>query len=323
MVRRLPRPDGDVVRRGSADHRHHQHHRALVRAHCRDCGRLRLHASEEGQRLWRKNLRDNDGNSQVTSPSTAWTRTATTPTRWDATTRGRRRTPPARPTAVPLRRPNPRRRRSTACSPTSPPRSSMNYHSAAELLLQGRRSSPHPHRTTSSTRPSSGTTITPADPRVSSPTSRRTLRHERRPRLAHPEEAHAHARTSHPRCRPARAPADGIGHRRQLDHPADDCNYQGFDYPDDETLIQAKNIEKNIPFALAVAESAIDPDDPVWIVNRDAEDFRVELVHGVLRQPPDRGRGLEPSRQCRRKRCTTRSTAGTTVKNDPLRVGRR
>jgi hypothetical protein len=53
-----------------------------------------------------------------------------------------------------------------------------------------------------------------------------------------------------------------------------DC-LSGFNFPDDEGLIQAE-FEKNIPFALAVAESALDPDDPVSVVGRDAEDFRVD-----------------------------------------------
>ena len=57
--------------------------------------------------------------------------------------------------------------------------------------------------------------------------------------------------------------------------PRTDCGTQGFDFPDDEELIQAE-FEKNIPFALAVAESALDPDDPVSVVGRDAEDFRVD-----------------------------------------------
>ena len=55
---------------------------------------------------------------------------------------------------------------------------------------------------------------------------------------------------------------------------AEDCQ-SGFNFPDDEALIQAE-FEKNIPFALAVAESALDPDDPVSVVGRDAEDFRVD-----------------------------------------------
>ena len=55
---------------------------------------------------------------------------------------------------------------------------------------------------------------------------------------------------------------------------AEDCG-SGFEFPDDEDLIQAE-FEKNIPFALAVAESAKDPDDPVSVVGRKAPDFEVD-----------------------------------------------
>ena len=55
---------------------------------------------------------------------------------------------------------------------------------------------------------------------------------------------------------------------------AEDCG-SGFEFPDDEGLVQAE-FENNIPFALSVAESAEDPDDPVSVVGREAEDFRVD-----------------------------------------------
>jgi Zinc carboxypeptidase/Immune inhibitor A peptidase M6 len=48
-----------------------------------------------------------------------------------------------------------------------------------------------------------------------------------------------------------------------------------FNFPDDEELVQ-KEFEKNIPFALSVAESAKDPGDPVSVVGRTAEDFRLD-----------------------------------------------
>lgn len=48
---------------------------------------------------------------------------------------------------------------------------------------------------------------------------------------------------------------------------AEDC-LSGFNFPDDEELIQAE-FEKNIPFALSVAKSAHDPDDPVSVVEDD------------------------------------------------------
>ena len=51
----------------------------------------------------------------------------------------------------------------------------------------------------------------------------------------------------------------------------EDC-ISGFNFPDDEELIQAE-FEKNIPFALSVAKSAHDPDDPVSVVGRTAADL--------------------------------------------------
>ena len=51
----------------------------------------------------------------------------------------------------------------------------------------------------------------------------------------------------------------------------EDC-ISGFNFPDDEELIQAE-FEKNIPFALSVAKSAHDPDDPVSVVGRTAADM--------------------------------------------------
>lgn len=52
---------------------------------------------------------------------------------------------------------------------------------------------------------------------------------------------------------------------------ADDCG-SGFHFPDDEELIQAE-FEKNIPFALSVAKSTHDPDDPVSAVGLKAPDL--------------------------------------------------
>jgi Zinc carboxypeptidase len=65
----------------------------------------------------------------------------------------------------------------------------------------------------------------------------------------------------------------------------EDC-VSGFNFPDDEELIQAE-FEKNIPFALAVGRSALDPDDPVSVVNQSTPDFVIdpfEVSYGT-RQP--------------------------------------
>ncbi|MET9773721.1 M14 family zinc carboxypeptidase [Streptomyces sp. NPDC006367] len=52
---------------------------------------------------------------------------------------------------------------------------------------------------------------------------------------------------------------------------ASDCQ-SGFNFPDDEKLIQ-EEFEKNIPFALSVAESAAHPDRPSSAVGLEAADF--------------------------------------------------
>lgn len=52
---------------------------------------------------------------------------------------------------------------------------------------------------------------------------------------------------------------------------ADDCR-SGFNFPDDEKLIQAE-FAKNIPFALSVAETASHPDQPSSSVGLSAPDF--------------------------------------------------
>lgn len=53
-----------------------------------------------------------------------------------------------------------------------------------------------------------------------------------------------------------------------------DCG-SGFEFPDDRALVQAE-FKKNVPFALSVARSADDPDDPESVVGRKARNFKVD-----------------------------------------------
>jgi hypothetical protein len=48
-----------------------------------------------------------------------------------------------------------------------------------------------------------------------------------------------------------------------------------FEFPDSEALVQGE-FERNLPFALSVAKSAKDPDDPVSAVGRTPPEFRVD-----------------------------------------------
>lgn len=71
---------------------------------------------------------------------------------------------------------------------------------------------------------------------------------------------------------------------------AEDC-LSGFNFPDDEELIQAE-FEKNIPFALSVAKSTHDPDDPVSVVEVDGTPLKAadlvadpfEVSHGTTQK---------------------------------------
>jgi len=54
------------------------------------------------------------------------------------------------------------------------------------------------------------------------------------------------------------------------------CDGCGFVFPDDEALIQAE-FERNRPFALNVARSALDPDDPVTNTGIDTADFYLDV----------------------------------------------
>src|SRR4029450_67371 len=54
----------------------------------------------------------------------------------------------------------------------------------------------------------------------------------------------------------------------------EDCG-SVFEFPDDEALVQAE-FEKNIPFAIATAQSAPDPDNPVSVVGRQVPDFVID-----------------------------------------------
>jgi hypothetical protein len=87
----------------------------------------------------------------------------------------------------------------------------------------------------------------------------------------------------------------------ELSEGCEDC---GFEFPDDEALIQAE-FERNLPFALNVARSAEDPDDPVshagidtaemyldvseidpWKTNWPSSDLKVEVSYaGDSSQP--------------------------------------
>jgi hypothetical protein len=224
---------------------------------------------EPGQRLWRKNLRDNNGDGQIT-PGDGVDPNRNFSTKWGYDNEGSS--------------PDPGSETFRGASPGSEPETQaldafvrrvgfeffVNYHSAAELLLYGtgwQVATPTPDDVIYEAL--AGDDAHPAvpgyDPDISAElytTNGDTDTHmtERYGTLGFTPEMST--------CEAASA----VDPNDEWD-PAE-CG-SGFEFPDDEGLVQGE-FEKNIPFALSVAKSADDPDDPESVVGREAEDFRVD-----------------------------------------------
>ena len=223
----------------------------------------------EGNRLWRKNLRDNNGDGQITavdgvdlnrnySYKWGWDNEGSSPDPSSDTYRG-----PA---------------------PNSEPETKaldglfrrigfeffINYHSAAELLLYGvgwQVSTPTPDDEIF--KAMAGDDADPAvpgyDPDISAELYTTNGDTDTHTTVRYGTLGFTPEMTT---CQTASAsdPDD--------EWEPEDC-VSGFIFPDDEELIQAE-FAKNIPFALAVGRSALDPDDPVSVVGESTPDFVID-----------------------------------------------
>ena len=224
---------------------------------------------EEGQRLWRKNLRDNDGDGFIV-PGDGVDLNRNFPTRWGYDNEGSSPNPASetyRGTG-PASEPETQALDSLFASIT--PEFLVNYHSAAELLLHGigwQVATPSPDDVIyeAMVGDDADPAIAGYDPDISA-----ELYTTNGDTDSHMQEAYGTLGFT-PEMSTCEAASDAVPDDEWV---ADDCQ-SGFNFPDDEGLIQAE-FEKNIPFALAVAESALDPDDPVSVVDRDAADFVVD-----------------------------------------------
>ncbi|MEV0458446.1 M14 family metallopeptidase [Catellatospora methionotrophica] len=210
----------------------------------------------EGNRLWRKNLRDNNGDGQITAGD------GVDPNRnyafkWGYDNEGSS--------------PDPSNETYRGSGPNSEPESKaldsffkrvrpdfyINYHSAAELLLYGtgwQVSTPTPDDTIYQAL--AGDDANPAvpgyDPDISAElyTTNGDV------------DSHMQARYGTLGFTPEMTTCETVSNSIPDDEwLAEDCA-SGFNFPDDEDLIQAEFV-KNIPFALSLARSAARPDDPV------------------------------------------------------------
>ncbi|MGH2970268.1 MAG: M14 family zinc carboxypeptidase [Solirubrobacteraceae bacterium] len=224
---------------------------------------------QPGQRLWRKNLRDNNGDGQITAgdgvdPNRNY------PTKWGYDNEGSS--------------PDPSSETYRGASAGSEPETKaldafvdrvgfeffVNYHSAAELLLYGtgwQVSTPTPDDVIYEAM--AGDDENPAVPGYDPDISAELYT------TNGDTDTHMTERYGTLGFTPEMSTCEAASDSDPDDEwEAADCG-SGFEFPDDEDLVQAE-FEKNIPFALSVAKSADDPDDPESVVGRTAEDFRVD-----------------------------------------------
>jgi hypothetical protein len=217
-------------------------------------------------RLWRKNLRDNDGDGVITGVDGV-DLNRNFPTRWGYDNEGSS--------------PSPEGETYRGTAPASEPETRaldglmarvgfeflVNYHSAAELLLYGtgwQVATPTPDDVIYETM--AGDDANPAvpgyDPDISA-----ELYTTNGETTEHAQEAYGTLAVTPEMstCQTASAvdPDDPF--------EPDACG-SVFEFPDSEALVQAE-FEKNVPFALAVARSAQDPSNPVSVVGRTVPDF--------------------------------------------------
>jgi hypothetical protein len=220
-------------------------------------------------RLWRKTLRDNDGDGAITGvdgvdPNRNF------PYRWGYDNEG---SSPA-PSSETYRGPSPGSEPETKALDGLMRRIrfafQINYHSAAELLLYGVGSqvatpSPDDLLHEAIVGDDAHPAVPGYDPDISAElytTNGETTEHaeQRYGTLAYTPEMST--------CQTASEadPDDAF--------EPDACD-SVFNFPDSEPLIQAE-FAKNLPFAVALARSAADPDDPVSVVGRTPPDFAVD-----------------------------------------------
>lgn len=221
------------------------------------------------ERLWRKNLRDNNGDGVITVGDGV-DLNRNFPTRWGYDNEGSSPNPASETYRGPAPASEPETQALDGLFADITPEFLVNYHSAAELLLYGigwQVATPSPDDVIYEAMV--GDDANPAvpgyDPDISA-----ELYTTNGDTDTHMQAAYGTLGFT-PEMATCEAASDAIPDDQWL---AEDCE-SGFNFPDDEGLIQAE-FEKNVPFALAVAESALDPDDPVSVVNRDAENFRVD-----------------------------------------------
>ena len=234
----------------------------------------------EGNRLWRKNLRDNNGDGQITDGDGV-DLNRNFAEKWGYDNEGSS----ADPVSETYRGTGPESEPETRALDALFRRIGfeflVNYHSAAELLLYGigwQVSTPSPDDQIAVAL--AGDDAHPAVPGYDPDISAELYT------TNGDTDFHAQVRTGAIGFTPEMSTCQTVSSIDPDDQwdPAD-CQ-SGFNFPDDETLIQDE-FAKNLPFALSIARSAKDPGNPVSSVGRTAPDFvpdPFETSYGAAQQ---------------------------------------
>ncbi|WP_433532400.1 M14 family zinc carboxypeptidase [Micromonospora sp. CA-263727] len=227
------------------------------------------HTFTAGNRLWRKNLRDNDGDGKITGVDGV-DLNRNFSYKWGYDNEGSS----PDPTSETYRGPGPNSEPETKALDALFKRLRftffVNYHSAAQLLLYGigwQVSTPSPDDVIYEAL--AGDDANPAIPGYDPDLSAELYT------TNGDTDTHATVRYGTLGFTPEMSTCQTAAASDPNDqwHPEDCVSI--FTFPDDEKLIAAE-VAKNLPFALAVAKSAQRPDEPVSVVGRSTPDFVVD-----------------------------------------------
>ncbi|WP_211288035.1 M14 family metallopeptidase [Mumia flava] len=223
----------------------------------------------EGNRLWRKTLRDNNGDGVITNGDGV-DMNRNFPYKWGYDNEGSS----PQPASETYRGPEPASESETRATIGLVDKVGfdffINYHSAAELILYGvgwQVETPTPDDEIYEAL--AGTDENPAIPNYDPDLSAELYT------TNGDTDGHTHEEQGTLAFTPEMSTCQTISNADPDDEwEAADCA-SGFNFPDDEELIQ-QEFENNIPFALAVARSASDPDDPKSSVGLKTPTFDVD-----------------------------------------------
>jgi Zinc carboxypeptidase/Immune inhibitor A peptidase M6 len=220
----------------------------------------------EGNRLWRKNLRDNDGDGEITFRDGV-DLNRNFATNWGYDNEGSSPDPVSDTYRGPAPNSEPETQALDALFARVGFEFFVNYHSAAELLLYGighQVTTPSPDDVIykALAGDDDNTAIPGYDPDISAELYTTNGDTDTHMQVQYGVLGFTPEMTT---CEVAAAvdPDD--------EWLPEDCASE-FIFPDDEELIQ-QEFEKNIPFAISIAESADDPDDPDSVLGIDAPDL--------------------------------------------------